>query len=201
MLSKDAIGEVQGIADQAFSAQMDELLRTDPDLVTLDWFMNKFGIASDGLLNANLDPNAWGQELAKNLIPILAGKIVDKVKLLKKYESKIESLITSTWNKVSGDAFQQEALTITKALIERASVKPRAAGRATLKLFDVSRCSGQCIDLPLPRDDDKLFMLFSEVNAGQENYSFQSRNPLGFTAQTWLPVQCSAAFGCDTDNM
>ena len=197
VLTKNVVAGLKGISDIALSSQVDELMRTDPDLVLLDWLMNKFSIASPGLLYQNLDPGAWGHELGKNLIPILSGKITGKLKLLKKYEDNIKNLITTTWNKLIPDVFQVEAIALTQKIIDESLLPPRTTGKATLRLFDVSHCRGQCLILPLPIAHEDLFLVFNEdIQGGKGTWSFESKGPLGFTAQTWVRAQCGPGFGC-----
>jgi Calx-beta domain len=201
-----AIKSLKGLTDIGQSEAMDQLLRRDPDSVMITWFMGKFGITGDGLLDGNFDPRAWGQELEPLLVNFLTKKITS-VKLLGKFEKQINAQLDKWTKAIIGDSWSQQVVAITKEVVDRSLEKPRTSGRATIKLFDVSNCAdSQCTALPLPQASERLFLLFSETNPGHpENYfwpkpALESEPPIKFDSQIWIRAQCAAPFACDTEN-
>jgi len=197
------IKSLKGLTDIGQSDAMVRLMHQDASSVMLAWFMGKFQIAGDGLLDGNLDPRAWGQELKPVMVNFLANKIEGAGKLGKaigKFDKQLRDRLDALLEKGIGKAFEQQATTITKEIIER-----HGRGTATIKLFDVSACaSGLCLLPPSPIGaSQQLFLMFSEVNAGQENYfwphgDLSSEPPLNIDVQRWINAQCKLS--CDGDN-
>jgi hypothetical protein len=198
------IKSLKGLTDIGQSDAMVRLMHKDASSVMLAWFMGKFQIAGDGLLDGNLDPRAWGQELKPVIVNFLANKIEGAGKLGKaigKFDTQLRDQLDALLEKGIGKAFEQQATAITKEIIER-----RGAGTATLKLFDVSVCkSGLCTLPPSPVGaSQQLFLMFSEHNPREEiNYfwphgDLTSEAPLNIDAQRWIHAQCNLS--CDTEN-
>jgi hypothetical protein len=206
VLTKDDIKDLTGIADLGLDKALQQLMGKDPDSVLMAWFMNKFRIASDGLLEGNFDPNAFARELKPYLINFLTAKIL-KVKALKKVEKQIRTLLSTGIDKLTHTSFTENALDVVHQIIKRSTTGKPSQGHATVKLLDISTCGGsQCLALPLPQADEQLFMIVSETNKTiPENYfypsgSYSSEAPIAVAADRWIRAQCSAAFGCDTAN-
>jgi hypothetical protein len=230
ILKKVAINQLKGLKDLVLSEWVDQLMRRTPELVKLDWFMSKFGIESAGLLDNTLDVSAFGQEIQGPLIELISGKfnkvagiafskLSKKLKLLKTVLGKLEKKLdgwfkteaTDLYNQLVGFPFSKDIDAIVNEIIFRGTTKPRYGGTATVKLLDISTCSGQCgtepLEYPFGYTRYKLFLLFSEVNKGHDPYSFpvgqytfdaakkQGETPITFNPQYWIPKQCEH-YGC-----
>jgi hypothetical protein len=225
ILTKVAIRQLKGLSDLALSEWVDQLMRTTPTLVKLDWFMSKFHLAYYGLLDTNLDLSAFGQEIRGPLLDMLSGKFnkvsgilfstLAKLKLLKlsplqeqleKLKDRLDKWFADysqkLYDQIVGYPFSHDVGQVVNEIIFRGQSKPRFGGVATLKLFDISTCNGQCDQEPLPGalgfggGSYKLFMLFSEVNKGHDPYSYPgtdygTETPISFNPAYWLPHQCN----------
>ncbi len=223
-LDDKTIDGLKGLSDLALSDYVDELMRRTPELVELDWFMSKFGIASEGLLNYNLDLAEWGQEIKQPLVELLSGKfdkylgaatggLDKKLEKYKKLKAKVDELkkklnklfkdeVTVALDKAFGKSFLNQVFTIVDQIRKIGGQRPRTKGHASLKLYDVSTCSDQCLT-GLPAQ--KLFMLFSYKNAGltyfypgsaEDGTPYGDETPIGFNAAYWLKAQCNSPYHC-----
>ena len=218
ILSNVAIKQLKGLSDLALSEWVDQLMRTTPTLVKLDWFMSKFHLADTGLLDTNLDLSAFGQEIKGPLLDMLSGKFnkvsgilfskLSKLKLLKlsPLQKQLEKLKDSLnkwfadysqklYDQIIGYPFSHDVDQIVNEMIYRGQSKPRSGGVATFKLIDISTCNGQCAEEPLPGalgfggGSYKLFMLFSEVNKGHTQYSYP-----GASYETETPISFNPSY-------
>ncbi len=203
VLTADDLKDFQGIAGKYHLVEnLEKALGRDPDSVMMGWFFNKFGLSTDGLLSLNFDWRQWAKELEPYVVDYVTGKI-ESIKALKKLDTQIRSLLTSTIDKLVGEPFAEQVVHVVKDLVSQGATH---TGKITLKLFDTSTCGGgQCTSLPLPQASERLFMVLNGRYPDNTTYFYptpdlSAETPITFNAQVWIRSQCNRPFVCDLNS-
>jgi len=215
--------DVQGTAE---SDAVDELMRKVPKLIELDWFMRQFSVPEDGLEYDTASVAAWGREIADHLAPYLADEAAAAIegkipglfkklditkKLIKQLRDEIEAAAVAASKKVLGTSWVDQVDDVVEQLMNSKpgpTIKSKTPGTMTLKLFDVSRCTNTKLFstpwCPLQTGyDGALFMAFSALAPGHTAAftAYQSPNPVSYTPDIWLRVDCSKGWPGEVENL